>query len=143
MKLTRWVVLLFLVLDSCIEPFNLKVQNQEYSQCFCAGSMADMMKVLNGLPDAVCSDLQADLIEEDYYGFNIVQYHDLWYGLGQEEGAFDIAKVRSGAYRRCIPGGSLDAVKASIRRQRNVKRIKNMVAGVLGPVRKIASLARR
>lgn len=121
----------------------LKVQNQEYSQCYSAGSLADIMNVLNGFPQHACAEPQPDLIEEGYLGFNIIQYHDLWYGLAQEEGEFLIAKAKSGGYRRCIPGASLSAVKASIRRQRNFKRVRDMVAGVISPVRKIASLARR
>lgn len=121
----------------------LKVQNQEYSQCYCAGSLADIMKVLSAFPQPACADPKPDLVEEGYLGFNIIQYHDLWYGLGQEEGEFLIAKAKTGGYERCIPGGSLAAVKAGIRRQRNIKRMKAMVAGVMSPVRKLAGLARR
>lgn len=121
----------------------LKVQNQEYSQCYCAGSLADIMKVLNGFPQQAGFEPQPDLVEEGYLGFNIIQYHSLWYGLGQEEGEFLIAKAKSGGYRRCIPGASLAAVKASIRRQRNMRRMKAVVAGVINSVRLIAALARR
>src|SRR5262245_19649103 len=101
------------------------------------------MKVLNGLPQQSPAAPQPDLVEEGYLGFNIIHYHDLWYGLGQEEGEFLIAKAKSGGYGRCIPGASLAAVKAGIRRQRNLRRMKAMVATVISPVRKLASLARR
>lgn len=79
---------------------------------------------------------QPNLIEEGYHGFNIIRYHDLWYGLAQEEGAFDIGKVSGCQYRRCVAGDSVAAVKTQIRR----RRLKEMFAGALHPVRGIARL---
>jgi hypothetical protein len=69
------------------------------------------------------SELVPHLVEEGYRGFNIVCCAGVWYGLGQEEGGFDAAKLQRGQYERCIVGASLEAIRAGIRaRQRLYKR---------------------
>jgi NAD(P)-dependent dehydrogenase (short-subunit alcohol dehydrogenase family) len=64
----------------------------------------------------------AYLIEEGYRGFNIICCGGRWYGLGQEEGAFEQQKLEQGQYLRCIQGESLEVVRAKIRYQQRLLR---------------------
>jgi hypothetical protein len=50
------------------------------------------------------------LLLPGYRGFNIVVCGSRYFALACDEGAFDLAKVRSGAYRRCFEGDSAEAV---------------------------------
>ena len=54
------------------------------------------------------------LIEHGYKNFNIIAFDGRFYGLGQEEGAFDIQKVRDGQYQSCVEGASANEVKRLI-----------------------------
>ncbi len=67
-------------------------------------------------------DTHPYLVEEGYHGFNIICCRGIWYGLGQEEGAFDKQKLQQGRYQRCIAAASLEAVRAEIRNQQRLHR---------------------
>ena len=54
------------------------------------------------------------LVEESYKGFNIIFYGDKFCGLAQDEGAFDINKVKKKEYRHCFVGDSIEEVKSLI-----------------------------
>jgi hypothetical protein len=58
---------------------------------------------------------QVRLIEEGVKGFNILACNDRIIGLGQDEGVFDVKKLCSHAYRRCVEGDSVEEVKQLIR----------------------------
>ena len=57
---------------------------------------------------------QPRLVLEGYKGFNVIQYGSRFYGLAQAEGAFEIQKVRHRAYRQCVEGPTVEAVKKRI-----------------------------
>jgi hypothetical protein len=52
------------------------------------------------------NDPAPQLIDQGYFGFNVIYYRGDWYALGQEEGVFDPAKVQKQAYRRCHTAAS-------------------------------------
>lgn len=54
------------------------------------------------------------LVEEGYRGCNVVQFRHEYYGLAQNEGAFDIGKANRNEYKRCFVGSSTDQVKQAI-----------------------------
>ncbi|OPX21885.1 MAG: hypothetical protein B1H04_05885 [Planctomycetales bacterium 4484_123] len=58
--------------------------------------------------------LQPQLVLEGYKDFNVIRYGSRFYGLAQAEGAFEIEKVRRKAYRRCVEGATVEAVKRLI-----------------------------
>ena len=65
-----------------------------------------------GVPDR--HPPQPTLIEEGYKNFNIIAFDGVFYGLDQEEGAFDIQKVRDRQYQSCVEGASANEVKRLI-----------------------------
>jgi predicted O-methyltransferase YrrM len=134
----------------------VKAHNRRYTRCFSARSQAELQALLpvgsrwllrlpfgnslqrlarrrpshQGLPR---HDEVPHLIEEGYLGFNILHYRDTWYGLGQDEGAFDPLKLEKQQYRRCLTAASLAAVKTAVRRQRTFRRrVKDLAKRVLG-----------
>jgi hypothetical protein len=58
--------------------------------------------------------LPVRLIEEGVKGFNILACGDRFFGLAQDEGAFDLGKARRREYRRCVEGDSVREVKRLI-----------------------------
>lgn len=54
------------------------------------------------------------LAREGYRGFNIIEFGGEHYGLAQSEGAFDISRVRAGAYRSLLAGKSVEEVIGKI-----------------------------
>ncbi len=54
------------------------------------------------------------LIEEGYNHFNIIAYDGLFYGLAQDEGAFDIVKFKNNHYQACYEGTSVEQVRLLI-----------------------------
>ena len=58
--------------------------------------------------------LEPKHVEEGYKGFNIISYGDKFYGLAQDEGVFDINKVKKKEYRQCFVGDSIEEVKSLI-----------------------------
>lgn len=54
------------------------------------------------------------LIEEGYGNFNIMQFGKTYYGLAQNEGAFEPQKARDGEYKKCFSGNSVVKVKKAI-----------------------------
>lgn len=54
------------------------------------------------------------LLYEGYKGFNFIFYQGKFYGLAQDEGAFDINKVKKKQYKRCFVGNAVDEVKQLI-----------------------------
>lgn len=83
------------------------------------------------------NDAHPHLVEEGYCGHNIIYCRGTWYGLGQDEGAFDEQKVQDGRYRRCVTGDSPEAVRIAIRRPGNLSQRLVQVA------HKLVALARR
>ncbi len=57
---------------------------------------------------------QIKLIEEGYKEFNIISYKGQFFGLAQDEGAFDTNKIKSKEYQRCFAGNSIEEVKQLI-----------------------------
>jgi predicted O-methyltransferase YrrM len=89
------------------------------------------------------------LVKENYLGFNIIHYRDLYYGLEQGEGPFDIAKVINKGYKRCYYGKSEEEVIKKIksesflriyRKGRNIKsvRIKNAIKKAVNALRRLS-----
>jgi hypothetical protein len=68
----------------------------------------------SGHPTNDFSALQVRLIEEGVKGFNILVCNNRIIGLGQEEGAFDVAKFCRHEYRRCVEADSVEEVKRLI-----------------------------
>lgn len=58
----------------------------------------------------------SQLIEEGYKGFNIISCGDKFYGLAQEEGAFNINRVKNNQYKKCFVSTSIGGVKDLIDR---------------------------
>jgi len=58
------------------------------------------------------------LAQEGYQGFNIISLGTHFYGLGQNEGPFSLAKVNRNKYKRIFSGKSVDDVKREIDRDR-------------------------
>jgi len=54
------------------------------------------------------------LVQQDYHGFNIIYFHGSWYGLSQQEGAFDAEKVRQRQYRNCVTATSKPELLAEL-----------------------------
>jgi hypothetical protein len=75
------------------------------------------------------NDGKPHLIEEGYRGYNILYYRGSWYGLGQNEGAFDETRAREHGYQRCISGNTILAVRGSIRREQTFLRRLRRLAG--------------
>lgn len=55
------------------------------------------------------------LVEEGYLGFNILLVGNKYYGIGQEEGKFDVRKVNKKGYKRLVEGRNIEEVKSLIR----------------------------
>jgi hypothetical protein len=164
-------------------PFDpIKVQNQQYTQCYSASNRADLLGQLSErqvtvgrtlihalrrlpIPRRVkrygkwllginrgkmhqrssfsSKDSFPHLVEEGYRGFNIVCCGGTWYGLGQEEGGFDVAKLQQGQYGRCIVGQSLEAVRAEIRvQQRLHKRAMRFAKRCISKIRALQEASR-
>jgi|GEM_PF-2312809 len=70
----------------------------------------------NILPQAASLASPARLIEEGYKGFNIVSCENKFYGLAQDEGAFDSNKVKNNQYKKCFVSTSIFGVKELIDR---------------------------
>jgi len=64
-------------------------------------------------PDEVPIAYSAILSLEGYKGFNIIQY-DEYYGVLQDEGAFDFKKVQERKYKWIVKGKSIDEVMGGI-----------------------------
>ena len=54
---------------------------------------------------------------EGYKGFNVIQYDWRFFGLAQEEGAFDVAKADAQGYRRCVEASSVEGTKREVDRR--------------------------
>lgn len=63
------------------------------------------------------------LILQGYHGFNIISYRNKFYGLAQNEGAFNINKVTKKQYKQLFIGDSVDEVKSII--VKTIKSLKN------------------
>jgi hypothetical protein len=72
----------------------------------------------NGDPRFAADDMGPHVVLNRYGGYNVVYWNGTWYALDQDEGAFDIARIKKRKYRRMLWGDSLQTVKASIRSQR-------------------------
>ena len=81
------------------------------------------------VPVFAADDVNVHLVEQGYRGHNIIYWKGTWYALGQDEGAFDPAKIQSKMYTRCISGDSIKTVKAAVPRQRRVYRRLARLAG--------------
>jgi hypothetical protein len=55
------------------------------------------------------------LVEENYFGYNIILYREKYYGLDQNEGAFDIEKIRKNEYKSCFSNSSKADLKGEIK----------------------------
>jgi radical SAM protein with 4Fe4S-binding SPASM domain len=53
---------------------------------------------------------------EGYKGFNVIQYDRRFFGLAQEEGAFDVAKADAQEYRRCVEATSVESTQREVDR---------------------------
>ncbi len=120
---------------------------QEAGDCVIADSLIEIKRVLDRRPaeqlpeppppNIPWDDADPHLVEEGYRGHNIIYFRGAWYGLGQEEGAFEPRKIQDGRYRRCFTGDSADAVRAAIRGERRLYR------RIMGVAKKLAGLAHR
>ncbi|QSH41428.1 hypothetical protein P0136_08100 [Lentisphaerota bacterium ZTH] len=54
------------------------------------------------------------LAYESFHKFNIVEHQGRFYGIPQDEGAFDMNRIVNGGYSAYFPGYSLDKVKAEL-----------------------------
>jgi len=54
------------------------------------------------------------IVEEGYRRFNIILFDLNYYGLAQDEGAFDIEKIKQGSYDHVVNGESVEDVKRQI-----------------------------
>jgi hypothetical protein len=95
-----------------------KVERKLYRRVLVGNSIEDLRDKVNV---ALRSDQnmrqtsQPVLIEEAYKGeFNIIKYGDKYYGLPQNEGAFDVKKIEKREYKRFFVGNSVGEVKALI-----------------------------
>jgi hypothetical protein len=62
------------------------------------------------------------LLDENYYGFNIIGYRNRVFAIPQPEGAFDLDRVRKNGYSAFYEGETTEMVKAAIRdAQKNPK----------------------
>jgi hypothetical protein len=93
-----------------------------------------LRRIYAGNPRKSCPrhDSAPHLVEENYYGFNIIYYRGAWYGLAQDEGAFEPSKLHRHQYRRCLTAVNADTVKMLVLRQRSLpRRMKDMAKKVL------------
>lgn len=60
------------------------------------------------------SDKTPILVVEGYYGYNIVRYNGLFYGVSQAEGALNIENVQTSAKLQWFSDTSLEPVKSKI-----------------------------
>jgi len=65
------------------------------------------------------------LVKQDYFGFNIIYYKHMYYGLSQDEGAFVLSKVLKKEYKRCYAGNSMEEVLQQINTNSPVARLIN------------------
>ena len=77
-------------------------------------SLNEIKKEMEGLPPLI-SALVPTLVTEGYLSYNIVQLELSFYGVPQEEGAFDHSKYQAGGYLRAVDGDTLKEVKDQIR----------------------------
>jgi hypothetical protein len=81
-------------------------------------SLATMLSALISDKDAgwrlrrTEDDANPRLVLEGYYGFNLIEYRNGWYGLGQAEGEFDPKKLQNQEYGRCYSAPTLDQLLA-------------------------------
>jgi hypothetical protein len=66
--------------------------------------------------DGVWKWMQPTLLVENYYGFNLVGFHNVVYAIPQAEGAFELDRIRRHGYSRSFESANLESLKASIRR---------------------------
>lgn len=76
--------------------------------------VGDSPEETKGLIDALGVDEYSDdpiLVEGGFLGFNILTFKGKYYGLGKNEGAFEIEKFESNEYKMSVVGDSIEEVK--------------------------------
>jgi hypothetical protein len=87
----------------------------KYRELFQSDSVDDLKRQI----DKVAPAAVPELVEEGYYGFNIISYDGAWYGLDQGEGAFDPAKAEMQQYSRCFRSGRKEDLKEILRTEQS------------------------
>ncbi len=91
-----------------------EVDMNALEQCYIVCNTMDEVKC--EIEKVVKKKLVPKLIKADYMGFNIIEFGDVYYGLAQEEGAFDIERYEKGEYRKVVKADSLWQIKRLIKR---------------------------
>ncbi|MBN2138014.1 MAG: hypothetical protein JW720_09415 [Sedimentisphaerales bacterium] len=76
-----------------------------------------LLEVKDAISSVIAESQPTDepvLIEEGYERFNIMQYGKTYYGLSQNEGAFEPRKAKNREYKKCFSGNSIAVVKNAI-----------------------------
>ena len=113
----------YLALAQALGPVDLHWLNtrvvkdyQDRNTLIFGSSLEELKRVLNQLPTPAGLDSLSTptLLEEGYRGFNLIGYDKRIYAIPQEEGAFEIERIKRNEYGRWFSATSLDEVKRLI-----------------------------
>ena len=95
-----------------------RVQNNGYSRTF---QGPDIDTVTAAIKKAAAREglgkwKAPTLLEENIYGFNLIGYRNIVYGIPQPEGIFSLERVKSRDYSQVFEGLDVESVKNSIRK---------------------------
>jgi hypothetical protein len=91
-----------------------KIKSGGYNAYFTASSIAQLEQLIDASFVPPVSPPGATLVLQGYKGYNIVLYNGTYYAILQNEGAFDIQKLKSGSYSSHFSGDSLSHVEQLI-----------------------------
>ncbi|MGA2916326.1 MAG: hypothetical protein ABSE89_09905 [Sedimentisphaerales bacterium] len=97
-----------------------RVEKGDYSRSFQSDSVDEVKRAISQAygqdeTEAVKTvEYPPKLVEENYYGFNLVLFRGRIYAIPQPEGAFELERVEKGGYSRSFQGDSVDEVKRAI-----------------------------
>ncbi len=100
--------------EGAFEPQTAK--KRKYKKCFMANSIAEVKKAINSSlrPQNDTADMgssEPHLVEDSYHGFDIIHFRDKYYGLGQNQGEFDITRYQKNLYDRCYQTATADEIR--------------------------------
>lgn len=106
-----------------------KIEKHGYSRSFQGNSSQEVKKdidkefelIKSGSNKVVSNKKDPLLLEENYYGFNLVLFGNRVYAIPQPEGAFEIERIEKHGYSRSFEGNSVQEVENDINKALNIK----------------------
>jgi len=97
-----------------------RVKKGGYSRSFQGSTVQEVKKAIDKefvspkVSDKKSAELPPQLLEQNYYGFNLILFRNRVYAIPQPEGAFELERVKKGGYSRSFQGSSVQEVKKAI-----------------------------